>query len=141
MRFQVSKKQQTPSVIIIALIDVLIVMLIFLMATTTFKQHPALKLALPESTQAKKSGSSEDTLLLISVDAQGELWLGADSQPMDVAQLRQALVAESQKNPQVKLGIRADKGAPVGQVVSVMDAAKEAKIKVATLFTKEIGEP
>ncbi len=40
--------------------DVLIVLLIFLMVTTTFKQQPSLRLALPESSQAQKEGANEN---------------------------------------------------------------------------------
>ena len=57
MRFYVRKRRQAPSVIIVALIDILIVLLIFLMVTSTFKQQPVLKLALPESSQAQKTGA------------------------------------------------------------------------------------
>ena len=59
MRFYVRKRRQAPAVIIVALIDILIVLLIFLLVTTTFKQQPALKLSLPESSQAQKSGANE----------------------------------------------------------------------------------
>ena len=56
-----TKRVPAVAVIIVALIDVLIVVLIFLMVTTTFKKaQPALKLALPESSQATKSGASEN---------------------------------------------------------------------------------
>jgi len=55
-------------VIIVALIDILIVLVIFLVVTTTFKQQPALKLALPESNQAKQSGAKEDAPLMVSID-------------------------------------------------------------------------
>ena len=63
MQFLVHKRRQTPAVIIVALIDVLIVLLIFLLATTTFKQQPSLKLALPESSQAQKTGANESAPL------------------------------------------------------------------------------
>ncbi len=76
MRFFVRKRRQTPTVIIVALIDILIVLLIFLMVTTTFKQQPALRLALPESSQAQKSGANETPPLVVSVDAEGSLRLG-----------------------------------------------------------------
>ena len=66
MRFYVRKRRQVPAVIIVALIDVLIVLLIFLMVTTTFKQQPALKLALPESSQAQKSGANESAPLIVT---------------------------------------------------------------------------
>jgi biopolymer transport protein ExbD len=72
MNFSIRKRRQTPTVIIVALIDVLIVLLIFLMVTTTFKQQPSLRLALPESTQAQKSGANENnTVLIVSIDEHG----------------------------------------------------------------------
>ena len=39
------------------------------------------------------------------------------------------------------LAISADKQAPFGQIVKVMDAAKEAKIKMVNAFTKEVAKP
>ena len=141
MRFFVRKRRSTPTVIIVALIDVLIVLLIFLIVTTTFKQQPALKLALPESSQALKSGAHEDAPEIVTVDAQGNLRFGADARPVTVDDLKQRLLALVEKNPQLKLAISADKSAPWGQIVKVMDAAKEAGIKIASAFTKEAGKP
>ena len=140
MRFLVRKRKQTPTVIIVALIDVLIVLLIFLMVTTTFKQQPALRLALPESTQAQKTGANEAAPLVVSVDAQGNLRLGTDATPVTVDRLRSELVSRAQKDPELKLAISADKAAPWGQIVKVMDAAKEANIKVANAFMKEASK-
>ena len=94
MRFIVRKRRQTPAVIIIALIDVLIVMLIFLMATTTFRQHPSLRLALPESSQAKSDGASENAPLVLSVDIAGDFRLGADSRPISANDLLTKLEIE-----------------------------------------------
>ncbi|HEY9175680.1 MAG TPA: biopolymer transporter ExbD [Verrucomicrobiae bacterium] len=139
MRFFVRKRRQTPTVIIVALIDVLIVMLIFLMVTTAFKQQPALKLALPESSQALKSGAQEDAPMVVTVDPQGNLRFGADARPVSAEGLKQQLLDAASKNPQVKLAISADKSAPFGQIVKVMDAAKEADIRTVSAFTKEAG--
>ena len=50
-----------------------IVLLIFLICTTTFRQQPALRLSLPESTTALKSGMNENPPLLISIEASGAL--------------------------------------------------------------------
>jgi biopolymer transport protein ExbD len=141
MRFFVRKHRQTPTVIIVALIDILIVLLIFLMVTTTFKQHPALRLALPESTQAMKTGANDASPLVVSVDAQGNLRLGAEATPVTVDRLRSELVSRAEKTPDLKMAISADKSAPFGQIVKVMDAAKEAKIKMVNAFTKEAGKP
>jgi biopolymer transport protein ExbD len=140
MRFFIRKRKQTPTVIIVALIDILIVLLIFLMVTTTFKQQPALKLALPESSQALKAGANENAPLIVSIDAQGTLRLGADATPVTTDRLRSELQSRAASNPELKLAISADKAAPWGQIVKVMDAAKEAKIKVANAFMKEAAK-
>src|SRR6266550_9483278 len=102
MRFFVRKRKQTPTVIIVALIDILIVLLIFLMVTTTFKQQPSLRLALPESTQAQKSGASESAPLVVSVDAQGNLRFGSESTPVTFDRLRSELAVRAATNAEVK---------------------------------------
>ena len=140
MRFFIRKRRQPPAVIIVALIDILIVLLIFLMVTTTFKQQPALKLALPESTQAAKTGANEAPPLVVAIDEQGSLRLGTEAKPVTVDRLKSELLAHLAKNPQLQLAIRADKKAPFGQIVKVMDACKEAGIKMVNAFTKEAGK-
>ena len=129
MRFYVRKRRQAPAIIIVALIDILIVLLIFLMTTTVFKQQPALKLALPESSEAVKSGASETAPLIVSVDTKGLLRVGVDNTPVTFELLKQKLSESVAKTPDLRLAISADKDAPWGQVVKVMDAAKEANIK------------
>jgi len=132
MRFFIRKRGQTPTVIIVALIDLLV--------TTTFKQQPALKLALPESTQAQKSGANEVAPLVVTIDDKGTLRLGVEEHPVTAERLKTELVERAEKNPDLKLAISADRNAPFGQVVKVMDAAKAAKIKMVNAFTKETRE-
>jgi biopolymer transport protein ExbD len=141
MRFIVHKRRSPPAVIIVALIDVLVVLLIFLMVTTTFKQQPLLKLALPESTQAKKEGAEEHPPLVVSIDADGKFRLGDKNLPVTTDQLDADLMAAAAKDPDVKLAIRADKKAPWFCIVNVMDAAKAAKIKNLSAFTKDTTKP
>jgi biopolymer transport protein ExbD len=138
MRFYARKRRQPPAIIIVALIDILIVLLIFLMVTTTFKQQPALRLALPESSQAQRTGAHEDPPLVVTIDPKGSLRLGAEGRPVTPDDLRQELLSAAAKTPNLKLAISADKTAPFGQVVKVMDAAKDAKIKIVNAFTKEV---
>jgi biopolymer transport protein ExbD len=139
MRFIVRKRRTAPAVIIVALIDVLVVLLIFLMVTTTFKQQPALKLALPQSSQAQKSGANENPPLIVSVDTNGVYFV--EKLPRTFDQLKAELLSQSQKNPQLTLAINADERAPWGKVVQLRDAAVEAKIKSVVAFTKETAKP
>jgi len=141
MQFRAHRRRQAPTVIIVALIDVLIVLLIFLMVTTTFKQQPSLRLALPESSQAHKTGANEEAPLIISIDDKGSLRLGAEARPVTPDQLKSELLSQINKKPDLKLAISADKSAPFGEIIKVMDAAKEAHIKIVNAFTKETATP
>ncbi len=135
MRFRIHKRRNAPTIIIVALVDVLIVLLIFLMVTTTFKQQSALKLTLPESSQAKKEGATENPPLVVSIDTNGMYYL--DKLPKTFEQLRSELISRAEKNPQLILAINADERAPWGKVVKIRDAAAEAKIKTLVAYTRE----
>src|SRR5262249_9523296 len=108
--------------------------------TTSFKQQAALRLALPESTQSQKVGGNEAPALVISIDVSGAMRVGPNATPMSDTRLTEELLASVQKNPDLKVAINADKGAPWGQVVKVIDASKEAKVKMINFYTKEAGK-
>ena len=144
MKFLQHKRRTAPAVIIVALIDVLIVLLIFLICTTTFRQQPALRLALPESTTALKSGVNENPPLLVNIEANGALHYGFANGVGEVLvpdQLKNRLTIDAEKaraaGKEVSLAIRADKSAPWGQIVRVMDIAKSANIKISSAYMKE----
>lgn len=135
MKFAQKKRRQPPAVIIIALIDVLIVILIFLMVTTTFKnQIPALKLALPESSQSKPGDSKEDIVVLTLASAPPFFYLGNEAVTTNA--LRARLHQAVEKNPDVRLSIRGDKTTPWGIIVNIMDMAKAANVKSVTAMTQ-----
>jgi biopolymer transport protein ExbD len=133
MQFFKRKRKQAPAVIIISLIDVLIVMLIFLMVTTTFRQQPALKLALPESKQPKQ-GVAEANLIVTIAKQEPFFYLGPRAVTLD--RLQNELRHASQTNAHVSLTLNADEGAPFGKIVHVMDAAKAAGIRSVNAFAK-----
>jgi len=132
MQFNVHKRRQTPTVIIISLIDVLLVVLIFLMVTTTFRQQPAIRLRLPESRQAKH-GATENALV-VTIPKQGTMFLKSD--PVTFDSLPQKLAEAIRANPKITLTIRADTESGVGQMVKVLEAANAAHVPVSSLSVK-----
>jgi len=129
MEFFPRKRKNPPAVIIVALIDVLIVVLIFLLVTTTFKQQPALKLTLPESSQAKTEGSSELAPVYVTIDKEGRICAGEKSHPVLPEELQAQLTALVRANPQVRVALEMDEAAPVGSFVKVTDAVRAAGVK------------
>ena len=113
MHFHVHKRRQAPAVIIVALIDVLIVLLIFLMVTTTFKQQAAVRITLPESTEAKKPGANQNVPFIITIDGKGVLRLGQDAHAATLEQLKTELQSQIGKKPDLQVAVSADKTAPL----------------------------
>jgi biopolymer transport protein ExbD len=137
MRFGREKRKAAPSVIIVSLIDVLIVVLIFLMVTTHFKNREAsLKLALPESKEARQ-GSSQDARPFTVLVATNFPYFWVENIPVTLDQLQSRLVSAAQANPKVAVAIKADKNAPFGEVIKVIDAAKVAKVGSINAITEK----
>jgi len=127
MRFTQGRRRTAPSVIIVSLIDVLLVVLIFLMVSTTFRQTPAVKLALPEARQSEKSGASAEKLVITLAKTEPHLYLA--KRPVAFEKLQEELVGMVSGNTNLSVLIQADEGVPWGQIIKVMDAAKAAKIR------------
>jgi len=141
MRFTSQRHRPTPTIIVVALIDILIVLLIFLIVTTTFKQQPALKLALPESRQPQQGAAENAPLLITIAKVEPHFYLGPN--PVTLDKLRDDLKSRIGQNPQLFLTIRADTDAPWGKIVNVMDAAKDAGVKPnhVNALTRSPGKP
>ena len=140
MKFIKNKRHKVPSVIIVSLIDVLLVVLIFLMVSTTFKkEQPALKLALPESKVAKPGTADQKEAFTVSVSTNFPYFFIGEK-PVNYDQLQRELTAAVEKNPQLALKIRADKSSPVGEFLKVIDAGKIAKVASIDAITEKMKQ-
>jgi biopolymer transport protein ExbD len=138
MQFLRHKRRRVPSVIIVSLIDVLLVVLIFLMVTTTFKRNqPSLKLALPKS-EVAKPGASKIKPFLIGVTTNAPYFY-LENQPVTLDRLRKELEAAVRRDPQLKVQIRADKQAPFGEVIRIIDMSKLANVGSIDAVTERVG--
>ena len=136
MNFSAHKRRRTPSVIIVSLIDVLLVVLIFLMVTTAFKDTPAFKITLPETTQqAPKPGVNDNPPLIITITTNApQFYLG--KLPVTLDRLRAEITQRAKENPRLVVAIRADDQAAYGNVVRVTEAAQAAQVKEVRTFLK-----
>jgi biopolymer transport protein ExbD len=130
-----SRKRRMPSVIIVSLIDILAILLIFVIVTTTFKRdQPAVVINLPDSKTASAAPTQTDPAVL-SISSDQKLFL--DNKPVELADLKDALVQMLAANPNRALALNADKAAPFGLVISVMDVLKEANVRNVPAFTEQ----
>ena len=136
MRFLPRKHRKPPTVIVVALIDVLMVVLIFMVVSPTFRNQAAVKLALPESSQAKATPTPavSDHLVVTVAKEEPHIYLGSET--VEPGALEAELKAALKANPELELSIRADTDAPFGMIIRVMDAAKAADITSVKAYTR-----
>ena len=137
MKFMPYKKKSTPTVIIVALIDILIVLLIFMPVTTTLKhQDSTIKLALPESSHTSTSENRSVQSLLVEIHPEAP-YLHLQGRPVTYEKLKDELNSGVSSNPDMVLWIKADKMAPWGEIVKVRDAAMDANVSTVKALTEK----
>jgi biopolymer transport protein ExbD len=135
--FEATKSPRPPSIRLINLVDVLFILLIFFIATTTFRASSptAVKLVLPEAKTAEEIGREKVERLSIAVSSDETIYL--DNKPIALSTLEQTLRDAKEKNPKVQVQFSADKTVSYGTVVAIVDAARAAGIPDITAFTKK----
>src|SRR3954470_19458076 len=128
------RKRRAPSIIIVSLVDILTILLIFFVVSTTFKRdQPEVQINLPDSKTSTKS-SSETEHAVVSVNATDEVRL--DGEVVEVDKL-EASVRNLPATRRATLALQADKKASFGTIIRVMDALKLAGVKNLPAFTRE----
>ena len=135
--FDQAKAQRPPAIRLINLVDVLFILLIFFIATTTFRANSptAVKLVLPEAKTAEEVGREKIQRISIEVGSDERVYL--DRKPIDVSALEAALRQAKQKDPKLQVQFSADRTVSYGTVVAIVDAARAAGIPDITAFTKK----
>lgn len=130
MKFHL-KKRRSPSVPIVTLIDILAILLIFFIVTTTFKTKESLvQVNLPRSSEMGE-GTAAEKRVPLALGKDGSVSLGDRLVPIDT--LAAVLGEFRQTRPNDRLELKADEGAPLGLMVKVWDAATQAGLKIDDL--------
>ncbi|MCE2678937.1 MAG: biopolymer transporter ExbD [Burkholderiales bacterium] len=139
MNFRRNRQDEEPEINLIPMIDVLLVVLIFLMVTTTFVKPSALKVSLPNS-KSEQSGSKENTVS-IRVNAKGLFALEGNDQPLTDTELRKQLLLRVQKTPDAKnkltILIEADGNASHQAVVNALDTVAQVGLNRVSIVTQK----
>lgn len=119
------KRRKQPFINIISLIDILVVLLIFYIATTVFKRtEPKLNIVVPPSTTAKPTHDNIPSTIYVTADSK----VFFDDKPVDPDKLGELLKTKKAANPEFAVAMKADQGAPFKIIVKIMDAANQAQI-------------
>lgn len=128
------RRREDPEINLTSMIDVVFLLLIFFMVSTTFVREASLSLQLPTASSAPTTDTPQ--IVEIVVGADGRYFFG-DQEVVSPspATLRRALLAAADSDTGRTLVIRADARAPHQSVVTVMDVAGRAGFQQVQLAT------
>lgn len=123
MRLPYTKKDR-PEINLTPLIDVVFLLLIFFMVSTTFEREAELSIELPEATS--RAEEQKETKIEIAIDASGSFYVNGrqlvNTKPQT---LKLAMQKAADGKPEVPVVISADAKTPHQSVIMVMDAARQ----------------
>ncbi|MDO2950380.1 ExbD/TolR family protein [Aeromonas simiae] len=123
MRRQPKRQRDEIQIDMTPMLDIVFIMLIFFIVTTSFVREAGLEVHRPEASQAKAQKSSS---IMLAIGANGEIYL--DRKAVDVERIKVSLARMLAEQPEASLVIQADERVAHGRVVRVMDEAKAAGI-------------
>ncbi len=118
------RRAEEPEINLIPFIDVLLVVLIFLMLSTTFSQLTQIQITLP-SANTEKQTTNPQTLTL-TIQADGRYSLNQQALKATTVADIQAALQSVQAGPQTVLVIAADQNVRHQAVISAMEAARRS---------------
>jgi len=126
---------------VVPYIDVSLVLLIIFMVTAPMLQT-GVDVDLPQA-EAKTVDPTQDLPIVVSIDAEGTLFLDAGNQAdvrVEPEELTTRVVAALESKPGLAVLIRGDKSVDYGKVITVMAALKNAGVPNVGLMTSPAEE-
>jgi biopolymer transport protein ExbD len=136
MNFRPSKKGRGLIINITSLIDVMFLLLIFFMVTSTFKNQPAINLVLPRSATASET---VDTPAILFLTAEGDVYL--NDTLIDKESLAGRLEQLNVTTGEDRMVLRADEKAAHGDVVELIDIIKQSGFSRVSLSARVPAGP
>jgi len=128
-----------PEVNLTPLIDVVFLLLIFFMVSTTFEHQSRIQIELPEATA--EATKPEDESLEIIIDAQGRFFVGEEQVVnTELKTLKGAIGKAVGEREGIPVIIRADAKTPHQAVITALDATSQLGLTRISLATSRMQE-
>jgi len=135
VNFQRGREKEPLEINLVPMIDVMLVILIFLMVTTTYSKYTELQINLPSAQAERQSDRPNEVAVLVS--AQGQYVVNKTPVPFkSVDQLADELRRAGAALKEPVVVITADASATHQAVIRVMEAARIAGLSQITFTTQ-----
>jgi biopolymer transport protein ExbD len=141
MDFQGQSRSDDADINLTPLIDVVFLLLIFFMVSTTFEQYSQLEVDLPESGQAPDSTANPPEPVRVAIDAKGRYLVANETlASSSVAALETALQKQLGSGRRRPVHIYGDADAPHQALVRVLDAAANVRVSDVHIATRHLQD-
>ena len=135
MNFQRGRQKEEPEINLVPMIDVLLVILIFLMITTTYSKFSELEVSLPQAASSQQTESPN--VINITVNASGSYTINRNQvESSNAEQISEELRKTAGNHADPVIVISADAAATHQSVITVMEAARLAGYNHITFTTQ-----
>ena len=118
------------------MLDIVFIMLIFFIVTTSFVKESGVSVNSP---QASTASDQENVNIFIAITAEGEIWI--DRRPVDSRSVRAIVARLHADKPEGSVIIQSDEDATTRVLVDVMDQVRMAGVdKIAIAAEKRTGQ-
>ncbi len=133
MHFTSRESEEEVTINLTPLIDVVFLLLIFFMVSTTFDTTSQLKIKLPEASESNESKPSNRLSLLI--DAKGRFFLNSRELSNSKQATLRAALERSMQGRDLPIVIQSDAESPVQSLVTAMDVVGQLGISQVSIAT------
>nr|VFK61159.1 MAG: biopolymer transport protein ExbD [Candidatus Kentron sp. TUN]VFK70265.1 MAG: biopolymer transport protein ExbD [Candidatus Kentron sp. TUN] len=141
MNLRRNQNRDAPDVTLTPLIDVVFLLLIFFMISTTFERNSELSIELPEATA--ESELSKGKTIEVAIDAQGYYYVNGKQLVNTQSQTLKKALTKLNDSTFPPLILTADEGTPYQSVITLMDIAQQlgfARLRFATRLAEDSDE-
>ncbi len=124
--------QEEPSINLVPLIDLIFVILLFFVVTSSFVKEAGIEVHRPD---ARTAMPQERANILIAVTRDGEVWI--DGQRVDPRTVRSHVSRLHAEHPEGSVVVLADEESRTGLLVQVVDQARLAGVNNVAVATRE----
>ena len=136
MKLRQTSSEDEPAVNLTPLIDVVFILLIFFMVSTTFQRESEIKIELPEASSEPVEENEESLEILI--DVEGHYFIGEQQVVnTELETLKTAIRKFLGERTEMPVVIRADRSTPYEAVVRAMDATAQLGLLQMSLATNQ----
>ncbi len=127
-----AREEEETEINITPMLDIVFIMLIFFIVTTSFVKETGIDVDRPPANTAEPKPRGN---IMIAVNANGQIWM--EKRQVEMGQIRFMVENAKAENPESSVIIITDKEAPTGKLIDLMDQVRLGGVNIISVAAEE----